>query len=140
MGVGHDVAIRGEHEARTHTTGLVATVGLLRPLGALLPGRVGHRHPETAEKLQHLLVHAIAATRSCSDFFHGTDIDDRGANLLHQIGEVRQCAGCSTRLRPCGCRWQQCSGRAGGNRRDQGQRGKHFAGEIGHREPFCLYL
>ena len=65
----------------------VAGLWALWALWSLLAGRIRHGHPEPAEKLQHLLVHATGHVAR-ADFFKRADIHHRRADLLHQIGEI----------------------------------------------------
>ena len=87
--VGHHIAVGIEDESRADAARLrVAVAGLLRRARA---GAVGHRQPEAAEELEHVVVH-VAARRAarCTGPLGGADVDDRRADLFDQLGEIGQ--------------------------------------------------
>ena len=93
MGIGHDEAIGGQDEARTHATGLPLFLGL-RSIGTLLARRVGLTGERLAKKapkqLLHFFIGIAALGLAVAGFFEGPDVDHRRAHLLDQFGEIRQ--------------------------------------------------
>ena len=116
--IGHDVAVGAQDEARAHAARLfflllwLAAARLARLLGA-----VGDWHAETAEELEHVLVHAIGRIAG-SHALGGANVHHGRADLIHQIREVGQAARCRCGLRlhglHCGqrcaddCRGHEC--------------------------------
>ncbi|MCY1538274.1 hypothetical protein D9M68_738060 [compost metagenome] len=93
MGVGHDIAVGRQDEARAHAARTLFLLRLLRPVRARARTRVARqRLPEEApEELLHLLVH-FAAAAARGHFLDGADTDHGRADLLYQIGEIGQSA------------------------------------------------
>ena len=88
MRVGHHIAVAREDETRAHAARLLL-LGLRRLARRALARHVGHRQPEAAEEFKHVLVHA-QALGAARHLLHGPDVDHRGADLIHEIGEIGQ--------------------------------------------------
>ena len=91
MGIGQDIPVGGQDEARSNTFGLGLVIGIRHGLARTPLGHFGHRNAKTTEKFLHVSVGDIALCHGVGRrFFEVANVDHRGADLLHQVGEVGQ--------------------------------------------------
>jgi hypothetical protein len=91
VGIGEDVAVRIEDEAGCQAALLRLVVGLLRrPWRRAVGCRPRRLAEEAAQELGHVFVRVARSAACLATALDRADVDDSGADLLDQVGEVGQ--------------------------------------------------